>query len=573
MAKNILVATPQPAFGELLRLSLEECGRYRVRLVQTGREALASADHIFFSLAILDAGLTEPPFRYVAQGLRDRQAGLRLMVIPQEEGSTTPEISAVKPDGCVNQPFYAPSLVETIDRLTDETPAFSMPIGRVVGAPIFSSLQDAHLAAHRLEEFIKDSSAPGVMVIHTHQPWAAAGQLNQEALNEVASLLARYSEAQEGVDLARYVHLRADGGQYLIYATPLIGAMVLALVYLVTTPLTVIRAQAGRLARELREAGSEKQDYPRIEISAGAPAFLDEDLLVDESETEESDLEAEATRLADLLAEMPGPDPNGKHPVEPGDWIQAAQGSPADNQEFLFPWELEKLHPAAQPTPTSPEVNESGPSESPSQSTPPEYLAEVSLDAAGELSENLKSAPPVSSMPAQALPPGPPDADFVEQPPTPTDQTRPVVLRSLQSIHQVEPMAPALSNLAYTCVLVPRLPSHILAAALAESLADWLPQICLSYGWRLNGLLIQPEYLQWTVQAAPAISPGNVVRLIRQQVSRKIFTEYPQFEAENPSGDFWAAGYLIISGFQPPSQQLVQDYIRQTRKRQGVTPQ
>ena len=78
-------------------------------------------------------------------------------------------------------------------------------------------------------------------------------------------------------------------------------------------------------------------------------------MLVDESETEDADLEAEAARLADLLAEMPGPDPNGKHPVEPGDWIQAAQAHAADNQEFLFPWELEKLRPAAQPSlPTSP---------------------------------------------------------------------------------------------------------------------------------------------------------------------------------------------------------------------------
>jgi CheY-like chemotaxis protein len=572
MAKNILVATPQPAFGELLRLSLEESGRYRVRLVQTGREALSSAEHIVFSLAILDASLAEPPFRYVAQGLRDRQAGIRLLVIPSVEGPAAPEIIAARPDGCVSQPFYAPSLIDTIDRLTQSTSAFPLPVGSAVGAPVQSSLQDASLAARHLQKFLQDSSAPGVMVIHTSQPWVAAGQLNREALTEVANLLARYSEANEGVDLARYVHLRADGGEYLIYATPLVDTMVLALVYLVATPLTVIRAQAGRLARELREAGEvggRERSTPEKKFQA--PVFMDEELPGDETETDDAQLEAEATRLADFLAGIPGPEPNGARQVEPGDWVQASQAASVDNTDFLFPWELERLHQAgqqpalSQPAPTPAEESKPEPAGSAPQEGPRETLAEVSLDEAGELHEYE----PAGLIPGGS-PPGLPDEILEGPPPQPNDQTRPVVLRTLQSIQQVETMAPTLSNLAYTCVLLPRLAPHELVGVLAERLADWMPQICLAYGWRLNGLLIQPAYLQWTVQVAPAISPGNVVRLIRQQVSRKIFAEFPQFEVDNPSGDFWAAGYLIISGFQPPSQKLVQDYIRQTRVRQGT---
>ena len=576
MAKNILVATPQPAFGELLRLSLEECGRYRVRLVQSGREALSSADHIVFSLAILDASLSEPPVRYVAQGLRDRQVDMRLLVIPPVDGLSAPEISAVRPDGFVSQPFYAPTLLETIDHLTESSAVSALPVGRVVGAPNHSSLQNASLAAHHLEKFLEDSTAPGVMVIQTNQPWVTAGQLNQEAMTEVASLLNRYTEANEGVDLARYIHLRADGGEYLIYATPLIDSMVLALVYLVATPLTVIRSQAGRLARELREAGETGGAHAQPQKINPAPVIPDEALLVDETETDDDLLEAEATRLADLLAEMPGPDPNGPHQPDPGDWVQAEQTASTENQDFLFPWELEKEHPSAQqptasPLPPDPDVNpEPESTVSTSQASRQEVLEEVSLDEAGELREELTAASLNWSAASHTLPPSLPDENVEEQPPQPTDQTRPVVLRTLRSIQQVEPMAPTLSNLAYTCVLLPRLQSHELVSVLAQRLAEWLPRICLAYSWRLIGLLIDPQYLQWTVQVAPAISPGNVVRLIRQQISRKIYTDFPQFEVDNPSGDFWSAGYLIISGFQPPSQQLVQDYIDQTRKRQGA---
>ncbi len=562
MAKNILVATPQPAFGELLRLSLEESGRYRVRLVQTGREALSSAEHIVFTLAILDAGLNEPPLSYVAQGLRERVVGLRLLVIPPLEGPAVPEISAIRPDGFVSQPFYAPTLLDTIDHLTQSETASALPIGKVVGAPLHSSLQDASLAVHHLEKFLEDSTAPGVMVIHTSQPWVAAGQFNREALAEVASLLSRYSDANEGVDLARYVHLNADGGEYLIYATPLIDSMVLALVYLVATPLTVIRAQAGRLARELREAGQAQRDRPRPEITTPAAAIPDEELLVDDAETDDALLEAEATRLTDFLAGMPGPEPDSQPQAEPGDWVQAAQAASADSPEFLFPWELEKLHAAGQPAPKPASETGLETTPTPSLAGSREILAEVTLDEAGELRDSEFSA-----LLAGGSPPRLPD-EIVDQSPLPTDQTRPVVLRALNSIQQVEPLVPTLSNLAYTCVLLPRLPHHELEGSLAERLADWLPQICLAYSWRLNGLLIQPKYLQWTVQVVPAISPGNVVRLIRQQISQKTFAEFPQFEVDNPSGDFWAAGYLIISGFQPPSRQLVQDFICQTRKRQ-----
>jgi hypothetical protein len=59
------------------------------------------------------------------------------------------------------------------------------------------------------------------------------------------------------------------------------------------------------------------------------------------------------------------------------------------------------------------------------------------------------------------------------------------------------------------------------------------------------------------------------MRIMRQQTSEKIFSEFVRLKKENPSGDFWAPGYLIMGGTQPHPPQLVRDYIRQTRQRQG----
>ena len=81
---------------------------------------------------------------------------------------------------------------------------------------------------------------------------------------------------------------------------------------------------------------------------------------------------------------------------------------------------------------------------------------------------------------------------------------------------------------------------------------------------------MRPEYLQWVVNVPPATSPGYLMRIIRLQTSEEIFAEFPRFKKENPSGDFWAPGYLIMGGTQPHPPQLVKDYIKQIRQRQGI---
>jgi REP element-mobilizing transposase RayT len=223
---------------------------------------------------------------------------------------------------------------------------------------------------------------------------------------------------------------------------------------------------------------------------------------------------------------------------------------------------------AASPPPAAPQV-ETPPPAQPAPAAvpyPPQTIekqsAQAAQDAAGASFAQTMAVP----VPRPAFPTMP-----VQRNPEPSaiEQTRPVISRTQPSYPPIDTVMPTFSNLAYTCLLLPRLPFHNLGGYVGQRLAEWLPQLCMAYGWRLEGLLVQAEYMQWTVQVAPAISPGNVVRLIRQQTSRRVFMQFPQLEVENPSGDFWASGYLIVSGSQLPSPHLVQDFIRQTRQRQG----
>ena len=154
------------------------------------------------------------------------------------------------------------------------------------------------------------------------------------------------------------------------------------------------------------------------------------------------------------------------------------------------------------------------------------------------------------------------EADLSETHPGPvTDMARKIVL---------EPSSPSVYNLDYACLLLPRFTNHRLMGDLSELLSDWVPQICIAFSWRLEYISVQPDYLLWVVNVPPATSPGYLMQILRRHTSENIFNDFPRFTRENPSGDFWAPGYLIMGGSQPPPAQLIKDFITQTRQRQGI---
>ncbi|MCL5429173.1 MAG: transposase [Chloroflexi bacterium] len=124
-------------------------------------------------------------------------------------------------------------------------------------------------------------------------------------------------------------------------------------------------------------------------------------------------------------------------------------------------------------------------------------------------------------------------------------------------------------QLRYSFVLIPRLPRHQLAGDLASRLAEWLPELCLAFAWKLDEQSVQPEFLQWSVLVSSEATPESIARTMDRHLSTRIFEEFPRLGRENPSGQFWAPGYLVTSG-SPPTPAQVADFIHQTRKSQGV---
>jgi REP element-mobilizing transposase RayT len=126
------------------------------------------------------------------------------------------------------------------------------------------------------------------------------------------------------------------------------------------------------------------------------------------------------------------------------------------------------------------------------------------------------------------------------------------------------------TELAYSCLLIPRFSDHYLTGDITKDLDTWMRDICISYGWRLDAITMRPGYLQWVMTVPLTANPAQFMKLIRQQTSPKIFEYYPRFARKNVAFDFWAPGFSVVNGKTPQSAEEINSFILQIRKQQGI---
>jgi REP element-mobilizing transposase RayT len=127
-----------------------------------------------------------------------------------------------------------------------------------------------------------------------------------------------------------------------------------------------------------------------------------------------------------------------------------------------------------------------------------------------------------------------------------------------------------LSHQSYTCILVPRLAETPITVEIAHFLGEQMTQLASVFDWQLGNIQIQSEYMLWTVMIMPAVPIANIIRLIRQRTSKRIFSQFSDLNNLNDTGDFWAPGFLASSNTAPLTEASIEDFINQTRRRQEL---
>ncbi len=526
MATHLLVVTPSTGFGELVRRSLEETGNYRVFVVHNKAAAIVRADEEACKVAFLDLDLGASRVEDIGQSLRTILPGIQLMVLAQDE--IPPTLDAIRPWTLVRKPS-SPSEMRQILSHPVQTLAASAPNADASVAPAW--LGDVRRAAQHLTRLTLESSAQAALITQHNSLWAYAGQLSQAAADEITQTLVRTWGGQKGSDLLRFIRLESTRAEHMLYATELSAGMLLAMVFDAETPFSTIRSQAAHLVESLDDTGTPAP--PQASPS-------------DRTESEIEDETANLPPISSILTDIPAPNPTPA-PV-------ASRATDTRPTTSSLDEEAGRGLTQTRPSPTSwrplsvKEVREA-PRSDLAQTLPARASDDLEVTAPSKWLSRPETTLPVSL-------PGELDAT----------RPRPAVEGGLQ----LEAVSPALYHLSYACLLVPRFTSHHLIGDIADRLSEWLPQICIAFGWRLEYLAVRPEYLQWVVNVPPATAPARIMHVIGRQASERIFTEFPRLRKENPSGDFWAPGYVIIGSTQPLPSQLVRDYIEQIRRRQGI---
>jgi len=536
MTKSLLIVSADATFATVLLHGLEQEG-YRVHITKGKGDTVVRADEANASLAFLDMDLGFRAVLEVGQALRMLKPDIKLVVFSGEE--IPPALDELRPWTLSRKPYYLPDVLNMVnDNSTPVSNSANPPRREMqIEDPALPWLSDATKAAQHLTRLTLESSAQAALITRGDTLWAYAGQLSQGAAKELAVTVTRHWDGHKGSDLLRFVRLEATKAEHMLYATRLADDVVLALVFDAETPFSTIRTQAGQLVNRLStqtpEAVEPSFEQKPLPASHDSPTEYPDD---------ESDPDLEIPSIADILSDVPPPRPvRSVAPVEEEDFVRR----PSSSRSNQFSHE-------SSPAIHVNDLMVSNPDQ--------EQTVESHPSGVEDLDATLPS-------PSRRRP----DTPIRRPNPGELDETRPHSITEVAGRVMLEPISPGLYNLTYACLLVPRFSSHYLTGDIADKLSEWLPQICIAFGWRLEYLAVRPEYVQWVLNVPPATSPGYLMRIVRQQTSEKIFAEFTRMKKENPSGDFWAPGYLIMGGSQPHPQQLVKDYIKQTRTRQGYS--
>jgi REP element-mobilizing transposase RayT/CheY-like chemotaxis protein len=542
MSNNLLLVTADTLFAKRLATSLEQEG-YRLHAAKGKGEAVVRADEQNCTTAFLDLDLGEKLVSEMGHALRTLNPSIRLFLISDEDPSAA--LDELRPWLLIHKPVRTPELLTMLRnnptplpkpvRASTESPVIRLPEPETLELPW---LQDVTKAAQHLTRLTLESSAQAALITRQDNLWAYAGQLSQNAAKELAVTVTRHWDGQKGSDLLRFVRLEATKAEHMLYATRLADEVVLALVFDAETPFSTIRMQAGQLVDRLStvpaveaEPPVRKQNQPPAVVETPTQYLEDDD---------ESGADLEIPDITNILKDVPPPIPAGGMIPLGNEDAPGARPSTRRSKEYS-----RESSPAVR-------VNDLLVSDQSSEQTVEHVVQD--FDA---------------TMPSRSRPR--PETPVRRPAPGELDETRPHSITEVAGRVMMEPISPGLYNLTYACLLVPRFTSHYLTGDISDRVSEWLPNICIAFGWRLEFLAVRPEYIQWVVNVPPSTSPGYLMRIMRTQTSEKIFGEFPRMKKENPSGDFWAPGYLIMGGTQPHPPQLVKDYIKQTRDRQGYS--
>jgi hypothetical protein len=289
----------------------------------------------------------------IGRSLRSLNPDLDLVILSDKE--LPPAMDIIRPWVLLRKPFYLPDFIQLMravpiipDHLIDAMEEAKEP-GSIKemkptpqNEPIVSDipwLNDVSKAAQHLTRLTLESSAQAALITRENELWAYAGQLSQNAANELTATVSRHWDGQKGNDLLRFVRLESTKAEHMLYATSMATNVILALVFDAETPFSTIRSQANSLAHSLAIA----KTGPVESLQRTPPPKREQVQVQPEAEEiDESSDDLNIPSIADILDEIPPPVPSKRveanlSAVEPVEARKSASARDVDLDMDLDP--------------------------------------------------------------------------------------------------------------------------------------------------------------------------------------------------------------------------------------------
>ncbi|MEJ2549539.1 MAG: response regulator [Anaerolineales bacterium] len=556
MVANVLVVEEMEEFGSLIRNALEETGRYQVSLAMNADEAIELGDRENIHLLIIDFDLSEADAPACIQRIQSTNPDMAIIAIPPNNDPHDPALSNLPIRGMLTKPFYLPELNEIVSAAIDlptqpvateqiqESLPQEAPFIEVMDTPA-PWADDADRTTQYLARICDETSAEAVILLHHGRQWAQTGGITADQAQGLAEKIAEIGVGS-GARGAITTLTRLPGTQRdcILYANGLMPNWILALIYPSGTSFGIIRRQARHAADRLKytDLSGHEEELPPIKVSAPDTAPISTRAEEDISFDEIFDAEPETQEMP-FFEDLDLPSIKKSAP-------DTAPVSARDEEETSFD-EIFDAEPEAQEMPFFDDLDLPPPE-------PDEAPAEIE-------EHRIEEADTVAAIPGDWVPDKPkPESHlpFLDEDAFPDSDSTPDAQEPI-------PLPDAEYYLPVTAVLVPRFPEHRLTGALAENLQQWVIRLCLAWDWRADEVSIEPDYLCLTMSISQETAPSNAVFRLRDDLSQRILSAFPEFVDDLPSRRFWARSYLLITGGSPPTERL-HAFVEATRKAQGI---
>jgi CheY-like chemotaxis protein len=512
MLANVLVVDQTEEFGALIRSTLEESGQYQVSLAMNADEAIAIGEEGGLHLLIIDFDLTDFDAPSFIQRIRSVNPGIGIIAIPPNNNPNDPILANLKIDGVLTKPFYLPEL------------------NRIVAEAI---QQPVHVESNISSDDFNPQEEALAWVSGTSAPWANDTHEASQRLSRICQAIS--ADALILLYLGRPWSQAGD-------ITPSQAEEVAAKI----TTIGIGEGSRGAITTVTHIEGMQR------DCTLYANSLLDDWILamIYPSGTSFSVIRRQAQTAADRLKNFDAYSYDEEPLPEISPVSETAPISPPD-QAFEDRDSYTDSEPEIQEMPFLGDLDLPSPEPEGDAPPPPDIQPEVVKTPVSIPSDWVPDKP----MPESHLP-------FLEG-----RTSTPAVSTSAAQDHI--PLPDAEYYLPVTAVLVPRFPEQQLVGALAENLQEWVVRLCLAWDWRADDVTIDPDYLCLTMSISPETAPSIAIERLRDDLSQRILSAFPEFVENLPSRRFWARSYLLITGGPPPSERVLA-FVQSTRKGQGI---